>query len=159
MSIPSYVRPQLTIEQILQVLPAASINRLTPIVLGPQYLLNRYNKEVTPGEEFLSAGLSLSYKYTDSLGVEQLLPASHTVDLEGVSFWGEDLEAEYAYIPDSGATNAVHIESLARPDIIRIDTVTFAGGTLDPLFAGRDMEVGDLMYIDDGNRIVKRTVI
>jgi len=158
MAIQNYVRPQLTIEQVLAILPEATLNRLTPIVIGPQYLLNRYGSETTPGETFLSAGQTVDYKYTDSAGSTQTLPSTYVVDLDSVKLYGEDMEAEYAHIP-TGHANPIKIESIANSHILRIDTVTFAGGTLDSTFSGRDMVVGDLAYINDGNRIVKRTVI
>jgi hypothetical protein len=164
MAIPNYVRPQLTIEQVLQVLPAGTVSRLTPIAIGPQYLLNRYGKETVPGETFLDEGLTMSYKYIDANGATQSLPSSHTVDISSVRIFGENLEAELCYFPDS-ADHPIEIQDLSNPHILRIDKgetvgyADFTGANLDSLFAGRDVQVGDLAYIDDGNRIVKRTVV
>jgi hypothetical protein len=41
MPIPNYVRPQLTIEQILQRTPDATIDRISALVIGREYLINR----------------------------------------------------------------------------------------------------------------------
>lgn len=41
MPIPNYVRPQLTIEQILQRTPDATADRISAVVIGRQYLINR----------------------------------------------------------------------------------------------------------------------
>lgn len=160
MAIPNYVRPQLTIEQILQVLPAGTVSRLTPIALGPQYLLNRYGKETVPGEAFVAAGLELDYKYITSNGSTQALPAGHTVDLASVKVYGENLEAELAACAPE--ETPIVIQDLSNPNILRIDkegTNNFAGTNLDVRFKGRDVKAGDLVYVNDENRIVKRTVV
>ena len=41
MPIPNYVRPQLTIEQLLQRTPDATTDRLSAVVIGREYLINR----------------------------------------------------------------------------------------------------------------------
>ena len=41
MPIPNYVRPQLTIEQILQRTPDATTDRISAVVIGREYLINR----------------------------------------------------------------------------------------------------------------------
>jgi hypothetical protein len=41
MPIPNYVRPQLTIEQILQRTPDATADRISAVVIGREYLINR----------------------------------------------------------------------------------------------------------------------
>jgi hypothetical protein len=164
MAIPNYVRPQLTIAEVLQVLTPGTVDRLTPIAIGPQYLLNRYGKETTPGETFLAAGKTLTYQYVDANGATQGLPSTHTVDLDSVKVYGENLEAELAFFNAGSATHPIEVQSLSAPHILRIDKgetsgyADFAGDDLDSVFAGRDVAVGDLVYVNDGNRTVKRTV-
>jgi hypothetical protein len=162
MAILNYVRPQLTIEQILQVLPAGTVSRLTPIAIGPQYLLNRYGKETVPGQTFSDNGLTLAYKYISSAGATLPLPAGHTVDLNSVKVYGENLEVELASF--TGSSGDIEIEDLSNPNILRIEKGSsgndnFAGTGRHTSFRGRDVKVGDLVYVNDGNRIVKRTVI
>jgi hypothetical protein len=59
MAISNYTRPQLTIEQILENVPSATKDRLTAVVIGPQYSLNRYGKETNVyGVNFTAVGLT-----------------------------------------------------------------------------------------------------
>lgn len=162
MPIPNYVRPQLTIAQLLEVLQGATSDRITGVVIGPQYLLNRYGKETTPAEDFDSAGQNLIYKYTDANGATQTLDTSdYAVDTASVRVFGVGLEAVLASYP-SGGTNKFFVESLAEPNVIRFNNSKLvAGGTLDTALRGRAVAVGDIVYINnyDGSSAIKRRVV
>lgn len=146
MPIPNYVRPQLTIEQILAELPSPTADRLVPIVIGPQYLLSRYSKETTYNEIFNASGQSLAYKYYDDSDALQDLPNGYAVDLDFVKLYGVGLEAQLAEFTASGAN--FQIESLINANVLEIQTNILKGtGTLNASFLGREVEIGDIVYV------------
>ena len=161
MAIPNYIRPQLTIEQLLAETPTAAVDRIIPLVVGPQYLLSRYGKETTVySETFDASGMSLPYKYFTSDGVETALPAGYTVDLDSVKLQGVGLEAQLAQFTVSGAD--FQIESLTNANILQIQTNYVKGdGTLNASFLGRPVELGDIVYVyvDDSTTDYKRRVV
>lgn len=161
MAITNYTRPQLTIEQILAETATPAVDRIVPIVIGPQFLLSRYGKETTYSEDFDASGMTLDYKYYDADDVLTNLPNTYTVDLASVKLHGKNLEAQLAEFTKAGA--GFKIESIANSHILKIQTNRVAGtGTLNSAFLGRPVAVGDLVYcyVDDSTTSYKkRTVV
>jgi hypothetical protein len=169
MPITNYVRPQLTIEQLLAELPAPSVDRLVPIVIGPQYLLSRYGKEETYGVAFDADGQTIPYNYYDEADILRSLPATYTPELDTAKLYGVGLEASlatfYAAAQQGGAGEEFTIESLLAANVIQIDSdlvkTTGDVGALHAGLFGRNVAVGDLVYVkeSDGATTAKRRVV
>jgi hypothetical protein len=167
MSIPNYVRPQLTIKQLLDRTPAATINRISTIVVGPQYLLARYGEETLPTTVFAAAGQNLGYSYIDADGATQASTGAN-VDLASVRVWAEGLEATVAANVNDGANHDVYVPDLSEPNILRIvdHNETYNGATTDfwkgsavaAVLKDREMQVGDIVYVTEGAVTKKRKV-
>lgn len=149
MSIPNYVRPQLTIKQLLDRTPAATISRINAIVVGPQYLLNRYGKEDTPKSLFNANAHNISYNVKVG-GVTNILD-NEIVDLASVKVYAEGLEANL-----KTSVSGITVPSLLNTSILK-SAVVVAGTGLDATnYDGRSMQVGDVLYITDTPEGVKR---
>lgn len=160
MAIPNYIRPQLTIQQILAETPSASPDRISPIVIGPQFLLSRYGKETTNGVAFDTAGMDIPYTYYSTDGTMQVLPNGHVVDIDSVKVFGEGLEASLAAF--TAASGTFKLISTSQPNVIKIQTNLVAGtGTLNTSLRGRDVKVGDIVYTkpDDADGTVRRRTV
>lgn len=149
--IPNYIKPQLTIEQLLAVLPDSSTSRLNSIVIGPQYLLSRYGKEEqVPYQTFDSSGITFGYQYYDAEGSLENLPAGHTVDVDSVKLNGVGLEAKLAdFLEDDGDFT---IESISASNVIKIgsDLLKAADtGDLHASFRSRNVAIGDIVYVSE----------
>lgn len=155
--IPNYIKPQLTIEQLLAVLPDASTSRLSSVVIGPQYLLSRYGKEdLVPNAAFDAAGQVFTYQYYDASDVLQDLGATYVVDTGSVKLNGVGLEAELANFTQAGG--AFTIESTSASNIIKLGTNYVKGsGTLNTLFRTRPVAVGDVVYTSETDDTVDAT--
>ncbi len=149
--IPNYIKPQLTIEQLLAVLPDSTTSRLNSIVIGPQYLLSRYGKEeFVPNQSFDASGMTFDYQYYNSNDVLTDLGDDHTVDVDSVKIHGVGLEAGLADFP--AGDDLFYIESTAAANVIRLDTdfVKAAdAGDLHASFRSRDVAVGDIVYTSE----------
>ncbi len=160
MAITNYIRPQLTIEQILAETATPAVDRIVPIVIGPQFLLSRYGKETTYSEDFDSSGMSFAYKYYNANDVLTALPNTYTVDLPSVKLYGKSMEAQLAQFTASGAV--FKIESIANSNIIKCGTNRVAGtGALNTSFLGRPVAIGDIVYCyaDDSTTAYKRRTV
>jgi hypothetical protein len=146
MAIQNYHRPQLTIEQILAETATAEVDRIVPIVIGPQYLLSRYGKENVYSMAFSDEGLSLAYKYYDADDALQTLDTDdYVVDLDSVRLYGENLEANLVTFLATDAD--FKIAGLTTPHILKIQSNLVKGaGTLHTDFLGRPVAVGDIVY-------------
>jgi hypothetical protein len=157
MPIATYNPPQLTIEQGLEVTSSSSVPRMAACVIGPKYLLSRYGKETTYGVAHASGGQTIAWKYYDAAGALQTLPGTYTPDLASVTLHAVGLRATLAtYL--SGA-NKIYLNDLSTPNVIRIDTTTFAGTSRDTAFRGRDVAVGDIVRVNDGTTTRERRVV
>jgi hypothetical protein len=168
MSIPNYIRPQLTIKQLLDVTPGAELDRINATIIGPQYMLSRFGKETVPAyafdtsidEDTDTAGLQLPYQYVDSDGVTQDLPSGYVVDLASVTVDAVGVEALLASLTGTLGTDDTASLSAAGYDIT-LYTGAFAGASLLAAFDGRDTAVGDVVYIqldDTDASMYRRTV-
>ena len=157
MPIPTYRPPQLTIEQNLEVTSVASTPRMAACVVGPKYLLSRYGKEDTYGIAHASGGQTIAWKYYDEAGVLQNLPVGYVPDTSHVTLYGAGLRAQLATY--SSGANKVYLNDLSTPNIIRMDTTTFAGTSRDTLLRGRDVAIGDIVRVNDGVTTRERRVV
>lgn len=149
--IPNYIKPQLTIEQLLAVLPDSTTSRLNSIVIGPQYLLSRYGKEdLVPSQVFDASGQNFTYQYYNANDVLTNLSDDHTVDLNSVKIHGVGLEAGLAdFLADD---ELFFIESTDAANVIRIDSdyvKSEDNGDLHASFRSRDVAVGDIVYTSE----------
>lgn len=160
MSISNYTQPLITIEQRLQTLPEGVADRLLAIVIGPQYILSRHDKETVQKVTFDAAGQDIEHKYYDEDDVLTALPATYEVDLASVKVHVEDVEASLATFTAAGT--AWTVESAANANVLVLGTNNVKGGTLNTSFRSRPVAVGDLVYVsesDSGGAVVrKRTV-
>jgi hypothetical protein len=167
MSIANYIRPQSIIKQIFQSTPDVPGDRINAFIFGPAYHLQRYTNETEKaefkGETFTGATQSLSY---------EKLPTASKVDLDFVKLYAEDMSATLATFdptvqgaipPGSPVASETYFQlhSLATPNKIRLvrpntvgmgvkaDATTTPATVLDPLFVGRDVQVGDRVVITD----------
>ena len=141
MSIPNYTRPQHVIRQLLDRTSTAAVNRINPIVVGPQYLLARYGKESLPATTFASAGQTLTWRYIDANAVTQTATGAN-VDQDSVRVFAENLEAEVC----SNVAGTVTVAK-ASPNVLNLSANRFKGGTLDANLHGRPVQVGDIVQI------------
>lgn len=163
MPIPNYVRPQLTIEQILQSTPDATRDRLVAVVIGRQYLLNRYLKEdniysvgfsTTGFTGGSTAGIPLKVYNTTTETYDAIDTDDYTVVTGDVDVYIEDGEA----IVFSSVSGSVlgrgnwTIKSDVEPNILVLDTdlgkfTASATSELYSSFNGRGINVGDVFYV------------
>lgn len=159
MPLANYTHPQSLIRQLLDRIAASAIPRMATVILAPKFLLNRYGKEEAPSTAFKSAGQTLALEY-DSSGVTTALPTTYQVDHPFTKVQGTDLNAVLAEFPSDG-TNKFYLDSALTPHIFRLTNTVLSGtGTLDTLFRGREVQIGDKVTVDDGvSGPLKRTVI
>lgn len=166
MSIANYIFPQNRLYQYLTNLAQPSDVLRTPVVIGARYLLSRYNKETVPTFSFAAgaANQTLPFTYINAEGGTTSLTSSEVVDEASVKVFLKDAEAVLATSEDD---SIFEVLSAARANVVKICTAeglvrkTGTGGdNLNSLFAGRNCEVGDVLYITDvfGGTTYKRTV-
>jgi len=156
--ISNYNRPQLTIANNIQQTLATVGNRFQALCVAPQYRLNRYGKDaIAAGVVFAAAGQTLPYHYLAN-GIETALPATDVVDQNGVRLFGENLEANLAAFVSGD--NKIFLYSVAEPNVVRISGSAFKGDDLDAAFFGRDVAIGDIVYVNDNvSGLRKRKVL
>ena len=160
--IPNYIKPQLTIEQLLATLPGATTSRINSIVIGPQYLLSRYGKEdLVPSQTFQAEGQTFTYQYYDSSDVLTTLSEDYTPDVDSVKIQGVSLEAQLAdFLQDDSLFT---IDSLSSPHIIKINSGNLKGSGLHASLHGRPVNIGDVVYTSetdsDNDASTKRRVV
>ena len=125
-------------------------------ILGPRYLLSRKGRETLPSFAFDSAGASLPFKFIDSDEVEQTIPDTYAVDAASVALYGTKLEAQLATFADTVCS----IPDITQPNVVKILTNKFKGGTLNSNLHGRAVQVGDIVYTTgtNGGAQTRRTV-
>jgi hypothetical protein len=164
MAIPNYIRPQLTIEQILQTTPTATRDRLTAVVIGRQYLLSRFNKEENVyGVGFTTAGLTgatggIPLKYWDaSVGTNgsyvTLSSSAYSVSAADTSLYIDNGEA--TLFSSTGPTvlgrGIWTVKSASAPNVLVLASASGKltssdTGSLYTGLSGREVTVGDIFY-------------
>jgi hypothetical protein len=109
MSIPNYIRPQLTIRQLLDTTASAALDRLNPLVVGPNYHVKPYS--ATPsgtGTPYLTAGVTVEFPDAD---------VSEVLDAASVRVFAKALDLAH-----SSGTGT--IPSLADSNIVQLTGTT-----------------------------------
>ncbi len=120
MSIPNYIRPQLTIRQLLDVTSSAILDRLNPLVVGPNYHVEAYTAvPATTGSPYLTAGTTVVFPNADS---------DEILDTASVRVFAKELDLSH----ESG-TGTV-------PDLTEANIVKLTGTTV----AAKTLQVGDI---------------
>lgn len=149
MPITPYLRPQDTITQILRNSAAPAVARRNPVVVGPQYLIQRNDGRDLHKSVFDSLGVAdYGYKLADGSALDLLAYLPHAASAE---LFGEDLEALVASVTATrrGTTN----------DSIVSGVNNFKGGTLNAALDGRAVKVGDVFEVTVGAADpIRRTV-
>lgn len=170
MPIPNYVRPQLTIEQILQRTPDATTDRISAVVIGREYLINRVG--VTSNVysvDFSATGFSgtgatagIPFKTYNSssnsyipLDTSLYSVTAGNTDLYIQAGEGIHLSLNQAAM-DGGSTGVWRVQSEANPNVLVFYSasgaklVSSSTAELYSELAGRSLAVGDIFYVAEG---------
>ena len=139
--IKNYTRPQSLIKQELEKTPDLVPERINPVVIGPEYLLNRFGKETIPSSAVATLAGTYNLKYFDESGAETLLTtAAHTLDAASL-----DVVVENGVALVGDLSGDIRLDDMNTPDTVRVVTGNFKGGTLHTGLAGREVQVGDYL--------------
>jgi hypothetical protein len=120
MSIPNYIRPQLTIKQLLDTTPSAALDRLNPLVVGPNYHVEPYTAvPAVVGTSYLTAGLTVAFPNADT---------SEILDASSVRVFAKALDLAHA-------TGTGTVPSLATSNVVKLTGTTVAA---------QGLQVGDI---------------
>lgn len=166
--IANYKRPRLEILQNLTIIPDRTTDRRVPLIIGQQFDLSRYGHEVVEGSLFKTAEQTLNYTLDDGNGGFTAID-DQKVDLGSVKLFAEELEASLAEFAagnnGSGpATPKVSLYDSSQPSVLKMEGANFyenqsTPAALPDAFHGRGAQLGDRVYVDDGNHVFNRTVI
>ncbi len=169
MPIPNYVRPQLTIEQILQRTPDATTDRISAVVIGREYLINRvgvtsnvYSVAFSAtGYSGTGATSGIPFKvYNDVTETYQPLDTSlYTVSSDNTDLYiqngeGIHLDLNQAAM-DGGSTGVWRVKSEADPNVLVFYSssgaklVSSSTAELYSELDGRSVTVGDIFYVTE----------
>lgn len=170
MPIPNYVRPQLTIEQILQRTPDAVADRISAVVIGREYLINRVG--VTSNVysvNFSATGYSgtgptagIPFKvYNSSTEAYQNLDTdTYTVSAADTDLYiqnGEAIHLNLAQVDmDGGSTGVWRVSSEESANVLVFYSssgaklVSSSTAELYSALDGRSVTVGDIFYVAEG---------
>jgi len=170
MSIANYVRPQLTIKQLLDRTPDTVGDHLNTLLIGAEYFLNIYDELDIPGVTFAaeSASQTLDFTYFDELKTTQELDhGDYTVDEDSIRVFAEDLEAVVATFLADGTTagnqftvpgdlSVLNLTEVGAGDVAPYVRGASLAGELD----GRNVSLGDSVRITDADGVKRvRTVV
>lgn len=149
--IPNYTPPRLTIDQVLDILPQETADRLTAVLVGPQYFLQRHTEGEATAFEFAGSNTVLDYTGAES---------NHILDTDFTRIHGVALEARLGILPESEA-DSFKILSVSEPNVIHYGGGSVAGPNRDDdFFHGRDIKVGDIFRVGpDDTDLRKRRVV
>jgi hypothetical protein len=162
--ITNYIRPQLLIRQLLEVLPAVTEPSIHAFVYGPQFNLHRYTKEDERGAgvEFTTGAMQLAYS-RDTKG--------ENVELGYTRLFAEDMEVNLAEFDDNANNGRFFYNHVSRPNEIVLKdqqgveiNVGDAANPQDPLhtnLSGRAVQIGDMVIVEDAsaNTKTRRAVV
>lgn len=159
MPITPYVRPQETITQILRATPAPAVIRRNPLVIGPQYILANFDVAHQFKQNIDTDGAgNLTYSYEKADGTTATIDAlTHTIDQDSVKVYGLNLEAT---VSDTASPMAItRGTGTVCTKIIAATTTFFTGASRGAALNGRDVQIGDIVYVTVGATTVRRTVV
>jgi hypothetical protein len=176
MPIPNYVRPQLTIEQILQRTPDATTDRISAVVIGREYLINRVG--VTSdvySVDFSATGYSgtgptsgIPFKVYDaaSNSYQPLDTSVYSVTAGNTDLYiqnGEGIHLDLAQADmKGGATGVWRVKSEVDSNVLVFYSASGAklvSSSTAELYSeldGRSLAVGDIFYVAEGSTATPR---
>jgi hypothetical protein len=171
MPIPNYVRPQLTIEQILQRTPDATSDRISAVVIGREYLINRVG--VTSNVysvDFSATGYSgtgptsgIPFKVYNSTtkSYADLDTDLYTISADNTDLYiknGEGIQLDLAQADmDGGSTGTWRVKSATDSNVLVFASssdkklVSSSTAELYEELDGRSLQTGDIFYITESN--------
>lgn len=176
MPIPNYVRPQLTIEQLLQRTPDATTDRLSAVVIGREYLINRVgvtsNVYSVP---FSATGYSgtgptagIPFKVYNSTAetYQNLDTDTYTISADNTDLYIQNGEAIHLNLAqtdmDGGSTGAWRVKSEEDANVLVFYSssgaklVSSSTAELYSKLDGRSVTVGDVFYVAEGSTATPR---
>lgn len=170
MPIPNYVRPQLTIEQLLQRTPDATTDRLSAVVIGREYLINRVgvtsNVYSVP---FSATGYSgtgptagIPFKVYNSTAetYQNLDTATYTISADNTDLYIQNGEAIHLNLAqtdmDGGSPGVWRVKSEEDANVLVFYSssdaklVSSSTAELYSELDGRSVTVGDVFYVAEG---------
>jgi len=170
MPIPNYVRPQLTIEQILQRTPDATTDRISAVVIGREYLINRvgvtsnvYSVSFSAtGYSGTGATSGIPFKVYDaaSSSYQPLDTSVYSVTAGNTDLYiqngeGIHLDLNQAAM-DGGSPGVWRVKSAESPNALVFYSATdkkLVSSSTAELYSeldGRSLAVGDIFYVSEG---------
>lgn len=160
--ITNYIKPQLLIRQLLEVLPNISEPSMNAFVYGPQFKMNRYyereERATMYGTKFQSKGESDARLVIPYENVSD----GDNVELDGVRLFAEDMELSYANFdfnqgPLELSPNAFYWNDPRKPNEIvcrdvsdmEVNLYDAARGGLAAELDGRPVKIGDLVIVTE----------
>ena len=176
MPIPNYVRPQLTIEQILQRTPDATSDRISAVIIGRDYLINRVG--VTSdiyAVDFSAtgysgtgptAGIPFQVYNSSTQAYDPLNTDLYTVSAANTNLYiqsGEGIHLDLAQSDmQGGATGTWRVKSAADSNILVFASasgkklVSSSTAELYQELDGRSVGTGDIFYVTESSGATPR---
>lgn len=139
--IQGYQPPELLIRQSFQNVDSATRERLSALVIGPQYTWADPSADTIPTVDAAAGATDYALEYTTAAGstVEANLAGGYRVDASSIQAWAKD-----AYITLSNTLSTDGQADLATPNELRTPTILRSTvGTLDAQYHGREVQYGD----------------
>ena len=176
MPIPNYVRPQLTIEQILQRTPDATTDRISAVVIGREYLINRvgvtsnvYSVDFSAtgySSTGATAGIPFKVYSTASSSYQPLDTSLYSVTAGNTDLYiqngeGIHLDLNQAAM-DGGSPGVWRVKSEENPNVLVFYSasgeklVSSSTAELYSELDGRSLAVGDIFYVAEGSTATPR---
>jgi hypothetical protein len=176
MPIPNYVRPQLTIEQILQRTPDATTDRLSAVVIGREYLINRvgvtsnvYSVDFSAtgySSTGATAGIPFKVYNAASSSYQPLDTSLYSVTAGNTDLYiqngeGIHLDLNQAAM-DGGSPGVWRVKSEESPNVLVFYSasgeklVSSSTAELYSELDGRSLAVGDIFYVAEGSTATPR---
>jgi hypothetical protein len=170
MPIPNYVRPQLTIEQLLQRTPDATADRLSAVVIGREYLINRVG--VTSNVYSVpfsatgysgtgsTAGIPFKVYNSTTKTYQNLDTSTYAISAANTDLYiqnGEAIHLDLAQADmDGGSTGVWRVKSEKAANVLVFYSssgaklVSSSTAELYSELDGRSINVGDIFYVAEG---------
>jgi len=176
MPIPNYVRPQLTIEQLLQRTPDATTDRLSAVVIGREYLINRvgvtsnvysvdFSNTAYSGTGPTS-GIPFKVYNSTTQTYQNLDTDTYTISAANTDLYIQNGEAIHLNLAqadmDGGSTGVWRVKSEEDANVLVFYSssgaklVSSSTAELYSELDGRSVTVGDIFYVAEGSTATPR---
>lgn len=176
MPIPNYVRPQLTIEQLLQRTPDATTDRLSAVVIGREYLINRvgvtsnvYSVDFSNTEYAgtgPTAGIPFKVYNSTTQTYQNLDTDTYTISAANTDLYIQNGEAIHLNLAqadmDGGSPGVWRVKSEEDANVLVFYSssgaklVSSSTAELYSALDGRSVTVGDIFYVAEGSTATPR---